>query len=349
MRAKSPTAPAAPVGCRRVGRRAVLGGTGLALAALASPGAWAAQRLLRIGTAGTGGTYYRVGLALAQGFTENAAPCVDGPDADHCGLPGTVAVAEISNGSTSNLQALAAGTLDLGFAQADISSWAYHGAGPFAGRQPLGTLRAIASLYDEVLHVVARADAGIRTVADLRGKRVSLDEPGSGTLSDARLLLRAYGIGEKDIRPRYVKPDIFATDPKAIDAFIVIAAPPVAYVADFAAATQATLVPVDDAQVRALLSGNRFLHPTTIPAGLYAGIGAVPTIAVGALLVATTALGEEAGYAITRALWSARIQRLLAGALPKTRLTPLARTLDSIDLPLHSGAERFYREAGLVH
>lgn len=352
MRADVSASLAPPAARRPIGRRALLAGGGLAGAGLAAglvPRRAAAAELLRIGTGGTGGSYYRIGLALAQGLTGNAAPCGDGHGPDRCGLPGTVAVAEISNGSTSNLQALTAGALDLGFAQADIASGAYHGKGPFAGHRPLNTLRAIASLYDEVFHLVARRDAGIRTVADLRGKRVSLDEPGSGTLVDALLLLRAYGIDERDIRPRYLKPDIFAADPTAIDAFIVIAAPPIPYVVDFAAATAATLVPIVGAGARSLLHDNRFLHPATIPPGLYAGIGdAVPTIGVGALLMTTTSLSPDIVYAVTRSLWSSRVRQLLAGSAPKSRLTPLQQTLAGIDLPLHDGAERFYREAGML-
>ena len=119
-----------------------------------------------------------------------AAPHARGPQGTHnsaCGVPGLVAVAIAANGSVANVTDIQAGRLEAGLAQSDVAYWAMSGTGSFDNRAPAGDLRAIAYLYPEAVHLVVRKGSGIRSVADLRGKRVSLDEPGSGTLAAARL------------------------------------------------------------------------------------------------------------------------------------------------------------------
>ena len=141
---------------------AVLAICGLGAATQAS-----AQQPLRIGTGGTGGTYYPVGTVIAA--------IVSQPDK-------IVATAQASNGSLGNVIAVTSGALETGFSQADVAAWARNGTGIFEGRRSLPGLRLIANLYPESMHIVVRKDSGIKTVADLKGKRVALDEPGSGTL-----------------------------------------------------------------------------------------------------------------------------------------------------------------------
>jgi TRAP transporter TAXI family solute receptor len=96
--------------------------------------------------------------------------------------------------------------MQSGFVQSDVAYWAFNGSGIYDGKTKVDILRAIANLYPESFHVVARKDSGIKTIRDVKGKRVSLDEPGSGTLVDARLILAAYGMSEKDIKAEYLKP-----------------------------------------------------------------------------------------------------------------------------------------------
>ena len=121
-------------------------------------------------------------------------------------MPGLVAIAQSSNGSVANVDAIRSGELESGFVQSDIAYWAYTGTGIFEGQGKVENLRAIASLYPESIHIVARKGAGIATVRDLKGKRVSLDEPGSGTLVDARIILEAFGLSEADLQAEYIKP-----------------------------------------------------------------------------------------------------------------------------------------------
>ncbi len=130
-----------------------------------------AQVFFRIGTGGTAGTYYPVGGMIANAVSQ----------------PGKIAAtAQSSNGSLANVNAIAGAQMESGFSQADVATWAYTGTGVFEGKPNVPGLRLIANLYPESVHVVVKKGSGIKTVADLKGKRVALDEPGSGTLINAR-------------------------------------------------------------------------------------------------------------------------------------------------------------------
>ncbi len=162
------------------------------------------MHFFRIGTGGVAGTYYPIGGLIADIISSppGARPCDKGGS---CGVPGLVAIAQSSNGSVANVDAIRSGELESGFVQSDIAYWAYTGTGIFEGQGNVKNLRAITSLYSESVHIVARKGAGIRTVRDLKGKRVSLDEPGSGTLVDARIILEAFGLSEADLQAEYIK------------------------------------------------------------------------------------------------------------------------------------------------
>src|SRR6187549_51356 len=163
-------------------------------------------KFFRIGTGGTAGTYYPIGGLIANAISNppGSRACADGGS---CGVPGLVATAVASNGSVANINGITSGQMESGFTQSDVAFWAYTGTGVYEGKPKVADLRLIANLYPETIHVVARKGAGIKSVADLKGKRVSLDEPGSGTLIDAKLVLGAFGITEKDIKPEYLKPN----------------------------------------------------------------------------------------------------------------------------------------------
>ncbi|MCB2158972.1 MAG: TAXI family TRAP transporter solute-binding subunit, partial [Rhodobacteraceae bacterium] len=170
---------------------------GLALSASLIAGTASAQDMafFRIGTGGTGGTYYPIGGLLANAISNppGSRACDEGGS---CGVPGLIASALSANGSVANINAIAGGTLESGFSQSDVATWAYTGTGIWEGKPPVEKLRAIANLYPESIHLVSSAESGINSVADLKGKTVSLDEPGSGTLVDARIILEGYGLSE---------------------------------------------------------------------------------------------------------------------------------------------------------
>jgi len=171
-------------------RRDVLAlGASLSALGLAGAPATAQQRFFRIGTGGTGGTYYPVGGMIANAIS----------------TPTINVSAVATNGAVANVNGIVGGSMESGFSQADVNAWAYTATGIYQGKPKVEELRAIANLYPESVHVVVKKGAGIKSLADLKGKRVSIDEPGSGTIVNARALLAAYGVGEKDIRPEYLK------------------------------------------------------------------------------------------------------------------------------------------------
>lgn len=324
----------------------------LALAlALSAPFPAAAQemQLFRIGTGGAGGTYYPVGSLIARVISQppNTLPCSGG---DHCGVPNLVAVAQSANGSVANVEAIAAGALESGFAQSDIAHWAYSGTGVFAGRPPYDGLRAIAGLYPETVHLVARADASIDSVADLRGKRVSLDEPGSGSLVVARLVLDAHGLTESDLESEYIKPTLASKRlrNRELDAFFVVAGSPVSSIQDLARATSIVIVPIEDPDRGRLTDEHQYFSAHSIEAGIYQGVGETPTLSVNALWVTRADIADELIYEITSVLWSETASEMLNGGHAMAARIRAESALDGVAIPLHSGAERYYREAGLL-
>src|SRR5262249_23917282 len=134
-------------------------------------------------------------------------PCERGGS---CGVPGLVAVAQATQGSVENIRMIIAGQIESGIAQSDIVSWAYAGTGIFASEKPMHGLRAIASLFPESVQLIVRADSSIRALGDLKGKRISLGQVGSGTLADARIVLAAAGLTEKDITAEHLRPGVAA-------------------------------------------------------------------------------------------------------------------------------------------
>ncbi len=306
------------------------------------------MRLFRIGTGGEGGTYYPIGGLIARSISQppGANSC---DDPDLCGVSGLVAVAQTANGSVANVRSVAGGRLESGFAQSDVAHWAFTGRGVFADAAPLDNLRAIAALYPETVHVVARREAGIRSVRDLRGRRVSLDEPGSGTLIDARLVLQAHGLSEADISPEYIKPTLASDKMRRgeLDAFFIVAGHPVSSILELASDTAVDIVPIDGQARQRLLDEYPFFTAEVIESGVYPGVGAVPTIGVRATWVTQAQIDEDLVYRITRALWNRASRRLLDQGHAKARSIVLASALDGLAIPLHPGAERYYRERGL--
>ena len=303
----------------------------------------------RIGTGGTGGTYYPVGGVIAQAISNppGSRPCGQGGS---CGVPGLVAIAQSSNGSVSNIKGIASGNLESGFAQSDTVYWTYTGTGVFKDEEPVMNMRAIANLYPESIHVVARKGSGIRTIHDLRGKRVSLDEPGSGTLIDARLILEAHDLSESDLKAQYIKPNLAAEKIKSgtLDAFFIVAGYPVSSVTQLASGVGAQLVPVSGQQAEALINKFGFFSHDTIPANSYPGIGETPTVSVGAQWIVGSDVDEMLVYNITQAIWNQQSRKLLDGGHPRGKAIVIDNALSGLGIPLHPGAERYYREKGLI-
>jgi len=307
------------------------------------------MRFFRIGTGGVAGTYYPIGGLIADIISHppGARPCNRGGS---CGVPGLVGIAQSSNGSVANVDAIASRTLESGFLQSDIAYWAYSGTGIYEGKPKVDQLRAIANLYPESIHLVARKDAGITSVADLAGKRVSLDEPGSGTLVDARIILDAYGISEDDLHAEYIKPSLAVAKMRdgELDAFIIVAGYPTASVLEVCAKIGCELLPIEGPKADELIAEHQFFAKDTIPAGTYDGVPATPTLSVGAQWLIGADIDEELVYGITKALWHENARKLLDDGHPRGKAITLETALDGIGIPLHPGAERFYREQGML-
>jgi len=307
------------------------------------------MRFFRVGTGGVAGTYYPIGGLIADIISNppGARPCEKGGS---CGVPGLVAIAQSSNGSVANIDAVRSGALESGFAQSDIAFWGYSGTGIFEGKGEHDNLRAIASLYPESIHLVARKEAGISSVRDLKGKRISLDEPGSGTLVDALIILEAFGLTEDDVQAEYLKPSpaIAKIKNDELDAFIIVAGYPTGSVVELTSGGGAELVSIEGPEVDALLEKYEFFAKDEIPAGTYDDIGRTPTISVGAQWIVGAEADDDLIYGITSALWHDNARKLLDSGHAKGKAITLNTALDGIGIPLHPGAERFYQEKGLL-
>src|SRR6056297_2584666 len=241
-------------------------------------------QFFRIGTGGTAGTYYPIGGLIANAISSppGSRPCEEGGS---CGYPGLIASALSANGSVANINAIAGGTLESGFSQSDVATWAQTGTGIWEGRDAVDNLRAIANLYPETIHLVASAESGISSPADLAGKTVSLDEPGSGTLVDARIILDAYGLSEDDIEAEYLKPDQAGERMRdgAMDAFIFVGGFPAGAIAELASQEDITLVPISGPEAEGVIDQYTFFAENTVPGGTYEGVADdVTTLSVGA-------------------------------------------------------------------
>ncbi|RID90816.1 TAXI family TRAP transporter solute-binding subunit [Gemmobacter lutimaris] len=325
---------------------------GLALTAGLLAGAAQAQDMafFRIGTGGTAGTYYPIGGLLANAISNppGSRPCEEGGS---CGVPGLIASALSANGSVANINAIAGGTLESGFSQSDVATWAYTGTGIWEGKPAVEKLRAIANLYPESIHLVASAESGINGVADLKGKTVSLDEPGSGTLVDARIILEGYGLSEGDVKAEFLKPDQAADRMRdgAMDAFFFVGGYPAGAIAELASQHAVKIVPITCDEAPAICEKYGFFAADTIPGGTYEGnADDVKTLSVGAQWITSADQPEELVYQITKALWNDNTRKLLDSGHAKGKMITADTALNGVGIPLHPGAERFYKEAGLL-
>lgn len=318
---------------------------GTAAPALAQDGE---QVFLRIATGGVNGTYYPIGAIIGNAISNppGSRPCTQGGS---CGVPNLIAAAVSSHGSVANVEAIEAGEVESGFAQADVVHDAYFARGTFAKRPPMSNLRVIANLYPERLQIVVAAGSGIRTVADLVGKRVSLDEPGSGTLLMARMLLKAHGIAESGLTAEYLKsgPAASRLQRGELDAFFLVAGVPTNVIVDLILDGTARLIPVEGKAVDKLLERHPYLTRTPIPADTYRPDDPeIPTIGVGAQWIVSAGMPEERAHAICRALWNDATRALLDSGHPAGQQIRLETALDGVEIPLHPGARRCYEELG---
>lgn len=293
----------------------------------------------RIGTGGKTGVYYPIGKLIALGLTRYAQ------QQENTELKGYIGVAQNSAGSIENVQGIVSDEIEAGLVQADIAARAYGGELEAQNSPDFSSIRAIASLYAEKFQVVVRKDAGIRHFPDLKGKRISIDEPGSGTLSVMRIILEAYDMTENDLIPLYLKP-VFThekIEDGQIHGFVMMAGAPMAAVTELHD-TGVALVPIEPAVAKKIYQQYPFLFPGTIEADVYPGIAATPTVEVYALLVVNERMPADIAYALTEMLFSDETSRLLHNKNVQGKAITLDTALNGISIPLHPGARKFYRD-----
>lgn len=333
-------------------RRQVLRGLGAAAGLTLVPRVARAQQtptFLRIGTASTAGIYFPIGSLIASAISSppGSRECERGGS---CGVPGLVAVVQSTDGSVENVAALARGDLETGFCQADVAYWAFHGEGPFEGQEPVHSLRAIANLYPEVVQLVVRAGSNIRSVADLRGRRISIDADGSGTQVDARLILKAWDLSPDDLQAHYVPANVATAMLRegALDGFFMVAGVPTPSIRDLARDIPINLIPIAGERAEELRRQYPFFTEAEVSPGTYPATFPISSLSIGAQWLTTTALSDEIVYQISRALWHPSNRALLDEGHAKGRLIRLETALEGLGVPLHPGARRFYEEMGLA-
>ncbi|MGQ0675839.1 MAG: TAXI family TRAP transporter solute-binding subunit [Rhodospirillales bacterium] len=344
-----------PIGSTRGRVLAAATGAALATALVAALLAAAAQaqaqnpRFFRIGSGSTSGSNFAAGGAIASIISNppGSRPCDRGGS---CGVPGLVAVAQSTQGSVENVALIAKGAIDSGLVQADVAYWAYHGTGPFAGKGATQNLRAVATLYPEYVHIVAAAKGDIKAIGDLKLRRVSLGEQGSGTLVNARAILKAHGLEELDVVPFYLQPgsaaDLLAKD--GLDAFFVNAGLPAPVVAELAKSMPIRLLPVEGAARDRLRRDYPFFSSRTAPDGAYAGVAKFETVAIFTQFLVGAELDDKLVYGIAAALWHPGAQKLLETAGKIASGIAREAALEGLGVPLHSGAALWYFERGMI-
>ncbi len=307
----------------------------------------------RIGTGGAGGTYFPVGGLIANAISNppGSRACEEG---GNCGVPGLVAMAQSTNASAHNVNAVQAGQMEAGMTGAATLYFAYNGVGVFEGNAK-PDLRVIANLFPEDLHLVMPKGASMSSLQDLKGKRVSIAQAGSGTQIAVELILAAHGITRDDYEV-YELNNSQSAERLAdgqLDAYFYAAGTPVSAMIQLDNTKGMELYDWPEAE---LVAGNEavpYYIKSLIPAGTYPGVTYdVDTLAVSGMLVTHANQDEELIYQITKAMWSPTARKLLDSGHPKGKAITLESALDGLDgigVPLHPGAERFYREAGVLN
>jgi TRAP transporter TAXI family solute receptor len=295
----------------------------------------------QIATGSTEGVYFPVGQAMA-GLISHPLGVGRCDTATVCGPAGVILSARTSEGGADNLRSVNSGAVDSGFAEGDLIATAVSGSG--AIRRPATHLRVIAALFPEEAHLVVAANSDIRSVADLRGKRVLMGSPNSGGLARARVIVAAFRV-----RPHEIVSDDMASallkDGK-IDAYFAISGVPLDSVKDLIAHHVARLVPIDGEGRDRLIRMVPQLSPAVIGANAYPGQPAVETVATSAWWVTRDSEPDPMIYGLTRALFNPANHAGLAASHPSAGLISLDNAAVNPPAPLHPGAARFYREKG---
>ena len=311
-------------------RLALAGAAFLAVCATAQ----AAPTFINILTGGTSGVYYPVGVGLSQIYSH--------------GIEGSKTSVQATKASVENLNLLQADRGELAFALGDSVADAWKGEADAGFKTPLKKLRAIAGTYPNYIQIVASKESGIASLADLKGKRISVGAPKSGTELNARAIFKAAGLSYEDMGKVEYLPfaeSVELIKNRQLDATLQSSGLGQASIRDLASTMPVSFVAIP-AEVVAKIGNNAYL-PATIPAGTYDGQEAdVPTAAIINILVTREGVSDELAYQMTRQLFD-NLPRLIT-AHSAAKDISLDKAAQNLPIPLHPGAERFYKEKGLL-
>lgn len=291
-----------------------------------------AQQQLSIATGGTGGTYYPYGGGLAELINNH--------------IDGHSAVAEVTGASVENMGLIYRGDSDIALALADTVYQAYSGTGDFEGRE-LPDTRALASIYPNAVQIVTLADSGIESLQDLKGKRVSVGAPGSGTELNARALLEANGITYDDFTPQRLNFNETADAIRDgdIDAGFWSVGPPTSSILNLATTRDVRLIGLTDEEIANAREEEPVFAAYKLRAGLYEGMEEpVQTISIPNVLTVDASMDEELAYQVTKVLFE-KTDELIA-IHPAANDTTVEFSVESTPIPFHPGALRYYEEVG---
>lgn len=296
----------------------------------------AEERFITIGTGGQTGVYFVVGQSICR--------LVNRGTAEHnlkCTAPST-------GGSIANINAIKAGDMDMGVAQSDWQHHAFNGTSEFEGNK-FDNLRAVFSVHGEPFTVIARADAGITSFADLKGKRVNIGNPGSGQYATMQVVMDALGWTMDDFAlASELKPaeQAAALGDNKVDAIIYTVGHPNGSIQEAVSTVDAVLIPVTGAEIDGLIAANPFYAAATVPGGMYEGTpDDTNTFGVKATFVTSADVPDDVVYQVVKAVFDNfdRFKRLHPAF---ENLTEEQMISDGLSAPLHPGAEKYYAERG---
>jgi TRAP transporter TAXI family solute receptor len=316
----------------------------LALAVVfAGPACAADKKFITIATGGTAGAYYPLGGLMAQILTDR--------------VPEVVVTVQTSGGSVANCNLMKDRQVESAISQNNVTNSAYEGKDQFAAGKPVKNLRFVASLFREIIHVVARADSGIKSLKDIKGKRLIPGDRGSGTEVDTLNILAAMGLTYKDFAGVDWVPYtgmVQRLQDKQMDVAFLTVGWPASAVTELAMATEIVLVPIEEEMRDKLTKMYSFYTKAVIPKGTYKGMKQdVPTITTTAQWLMDEQVPADLVYKLTMALWE-KGKDGLSGAdvmgkvYARGRDVQLKTALDGMGIPLHPGAARYYKEIGLI-
>lgn len=287
------------------------------------------KQFLNIATGGTAGTYYPLGGALAELLNQN--------------IKGMNASAQSTGASVANVNMLKDGSVDIAFIQNDIAYYAANGKEMFKDNK-VESIRGIAALYPETVQFVTTADKGIKSIADLKGKKVAVGASGSGAEANARQILGAYGLTYDDIDVQYLSFGEAADALKDgnVDVGVVVAGFPTAAIQDLAANKSAALVNIDAEHADKLMKQYPYFTKITVPKGTYPGQEEdVSTVAVKCVVVTTDKLSDDLGEQIAKAIYEHLDRMKAAHAVGKYITKDTA--LEGMSVKMNAGAEKYLK------